>query len=234
MEKSVSKASVRKKTKNSVGSGGGRTEKGNLSTYMWLSRFFSVFCFSLVTTGTVLALSLLHITKSADVYSVLVTAPTYSDNLAYFEPLHPDMPTMDILAEMFVRQYVTVRNNVWKNTREMQIAWGPGGIIHRMSTSNVYDTFWKTEAIRYFPDLDSMPAVMVDTDIKKIIKEGWNSWQIFFDTRRMDSSISPPIIDHWIATIQFRYYASNALMFSRLRNPLGFTVTQYHLARQKQ
>ena len=230
----MSKASVRKKTKNSVGSGRGRTEKGNLSTYMWLSRFFSVFCFSLVTTGTVLALSLLHITKSADVYSVLVTAPTYSDNLAYFEPLHPDMPTMDVLTEMFVRQYVTVRNNVWKNTREMQIAWGPGGIIHRMSTSDVYDTFWKTEAIRYFPDIDSMPAVMVDTDIKKIIKEGWNSWQIFFDTRKMDSSISPPIIDHWIATIQFRFYASNALMRSRLRNPLGFTVTQYHLARQKQ
>lgn len=230
----MSKASVRKKTRNSAGSKGNRAEKGNLSTFMWLSRFFSILCFSLVTSGSVLALSLLHITKEADVYSVLVTAPTYSDNLAYFEPLHPDMPTMDILAEMFVRQYVTVRNNVWKNTREMQIAWGPGGIIHRMSTPNVYDSFWSKEAIRYFDDLEAVPAVMVDTDIKKIIKEGWNSWQIFFDTRRMDSSISLPVIDHWIATIQFRYYASNALMFPRLRNPLGFTVTQYHLARQKQ
>ncbi len=74
---------------------------------------------------------------------------------------------------------------------------------------------------------------MVETDIKRIIKEGWNSWQIFFDTRKMETSISQPIIEHWIATIQFRYYSDNAVMFSRLRNPLGFTVTQYHLARQK-
>ena len=82
--------------------------------------------------------------------------------------------------------------------------------------------------------MENTPTVMVDTDIKKIIQEGWNSWQIFFDTRRMDSTISPPVIEHWLATIPFRYYASNAIMVSRLRNPLGFTVTQYNLARQKQ
>ena len=230
----MSKASVRKKVNESAGSKGNPAEKGRLSTFMWLSRFFCALCFSLVATASVLALSLLHITKEADVYSVLVTAPTYSDNLAYFEPLHPDMQTMDILTEMFVRQYVTVRNNVWKNNNEMKVAWGPGGIIRRMSLPSVYDSFWTTEAVRYFPSLDLTPSVMIDTDIKKIIKEGWNSWQIFFDTRKMETSVSPPTIEHWIATIQFRFYASNALMLSRLRNPLGFTVTQYHLARQKQ
>ena len=235
MEKNVSKASVRTRN-NSRAPASGKTEGGHLATFMWLSRFFSILCFSLVLSSSVLALSLIHITKEAEVNSVLVTSPTFSDNLAYFEPLHADMPTMDILAEMFVRQYVTIRNNVWPNAREMRIAWDGGGIINNMSTSNVYDAFWKSEVLRYFPDgeMDSSPGVMVDTDIKRIIKEGWNSWQIFFDTRKMASTISPPVIEHWLATIQFRYYASNAVMLSRLRNPLGFTVTQYHLARQKQ
>ena len=82
-------------------------------------------------------------------------------------------------------------------------------------------------------DSEKPPAKTVETDIKRIIKEGWNSWQIFFDTRRMESQTSEPIIEHWIATIQFRYYKNNAVMFPRLRNPLGFTVTQYHLAQQK-
>ncbi len=236
MEKNVSKASVRKKTNNRAPSSGSETAGGRLATFMWLSRFFSLLCFSLILSSSVLALSLIHIAKEAEVDSVLVTAPTYSDNLAYFEPLHADMPTMDILAEMFVRQYVTIRNNVWPNEREMRIAWGGGGIVRRMSTSNVYDAFWKSEVVRYYPnrDMERLPNAMVDTDIKRIIKEGWNSWQIFFDTRKMETSISPPVIEHWLATIQFRYYASNAVMLSRLRNPLGFTVTQYHLARQKQ
>ena len=236
MEKNGLKASVRANANKTAASREDVATGGRLSTFMWLSRFFSVLCFGLLLSSSVLALSLIHIAKEAEVDSVLVTSPTYSDNLAYFEPLHADMPTMDILAEMFVRHYVTVRNNVWPNAKEMQIAWGPGGIVRRMSTWNVYDDFWKKEARRYVKsrDIEQPPAVMVDTDIKKIIKEGWNSWQIFFDTRKMDTTISPPVIEHWLATIQFRYYASNAIMASRLRNPLGFTVTQYHLARQKQ
>ena len=237
MEKTVSKASVRKNTGRTAPFRKKEAEnEGRLATFMWLSRFFSIFCFASVLSCSVLALSLIHIAKEAEVNSVLVTSPAFSENLSYFEPLHADMPTMDILAEMFVRQYITTRNNVWPNLREMRVAWGPGGVLRHMSSPGVYNAFWKAEALRYFPDpdMENPPATMVDTDIKRIIKEGWNSWQIFFDTRKMDTSISPPVIEHWLATIQFRYYASNAVMFPRLKNPLGFTVTQYHLARQKQ
>jgi len=233
MEKSVSKASVRQKTNKTAGSAGSRAASGRLATFMWLSRFFSILCFVLVFSCSVLSLSLLHIAKEADVDSVLVTAPTYSDNLVYFEPLHADMPTMDILAEMFVRKYLITRNNFVPNSSEMRVMWGPGGIVRRMSTQEVYDEFWRKEARRYVDD-GRIPNIMIDTDIRRIFKEGWNSWQIFFDTRKVESTTSTPEVEHWLATIQFRYYASNAIMASRLRNPMGFTVTQYHVARQKQ
>lgn len=229
----MSNASVRQNIKKAAALGMPAANGSRLSMFMWLSRFFSVLCFFLVTSLAVLALSLIHITKELEVNSVLVTAPTYSENLAYFEPLHPDMPAMDILAEMFVRQYVTARNNVWRHRGEMIRMWGPRGIVRLMSTAAVYSAFQKREAVRYFPDPEKTPAVMVETDIKRIIKEGWNSWQIFFDTRKMTSLVSTPVIEHWIATIQFRYYPENTIMFSGLINPLGFTVTQYHLARQK-
>lgn len=232
MKKSIPKASVRPKVKKPEAVRL-QEEANRVNVFMWLSRFFSVVCFFLMTSVTVLALSLIHMTKEAEVNSVLVTAPTFSENLSYFEPLHPDMPAMDILAEMFVRQYITARNNVWRNALEMRRMWGPNGVVRRMSETDVYDTFFKREAVRYFPDMGYAPTVMIETDIKKIIKEGWNSWQIFFDTRKMATSVSVPEIEHWIATIQFRYYPENAAMFPRLRNPLGFTVTQYHLSRQK-
>lgn len=210
-------------------SGGGMDRA---TQFMWLSRIFGGICFTLVGTATILALSLIHLTSEAEANALLVSKPTYSENLAYFEPLHIDMPTMDVLAEMFVRQYVTVRNTAWKDAVEMRRAWGPRGLVSYMSMDTVYEAFWRREALRYF-DGEKAPTVMIETDIKRIIKEGWNSWQIFFDTRKMDSTISEPVIDHWIATIQFRYYAGNAVMLNSFRNPLGFTVTQYHLARQK-
>lgn len=233
MEKSMSDANVRGKT-GSRSSGGGRPSGGvdRATQFMWLSRIFGGICFAVVTSATVLALSLIHLTSEAEANALLVSKPTYSENLAYFEPLHMDMPTMDVLAEMFVRQYVTVRNTTWKDLPEMRRMWGPGGIVRYMSTPAVYDQFWRREAIRYF-DGERAPSVMIEPDIRRIIKEGWNSWQIFFDTRLMETPISEPVIDHWIATIQFRYYPGNAVMYNRLRNPLGFTVTQYHLARQR-
>ena len=202
--------------------------------FMWLSRVFGFICFVFVGTATVLALSLIHLTSEVEANAMLVSKPTYSENLAYFEPLHVDMPTMDILAEMFVRQYISARNTVWKNAREMNVMWGPGGVVAYMSSPDVYERFWTQEATRYFQgEEDKPPTVTVEPDIKRIIKEGWNSWQIFFDTRTMRSPIELPVIDHWIATIQFRYYPSSYLMAPRLKNPVGFTVTQYHRARQK-
>ncbi len=226
----MSDASVRSNSRGNAAPG--RAGGGHLATVVFLSRFFGVLCFGLVLSLSVLVLSLIHITKEAEVNSVLVTAPTYSENLAYFEPLHPDMPTMDVLAEMFVRQYVTARNNVFRNLGEMARQWGGGGTVRFMSTPKVYSAFFTKDVAKMFSS-EKPPTRTVETDIKRIIKEGWNSWQIFFDTRRMESQNSEPIIEHWIATIQFRYYKNNAVMFPRLRNPLGFTVTQYHLAQQK-
>ena len=95
----MSNASVRQNIKKAAALGMPPADGGRISTFMWLSRFFSVLCFFLMTTLAALSLSLIHITKEAEVNSVLVTAPTYSENLSYFEPLHPDMPAMDILAE---------------------------------------------------------------------------------------------------------------------------------------
>lgn len=234
MDKNVSTASVPAKQQKTAAKGSPPVVPGGHATsLMWLSRIFGLVCFALVASVTVLSLSLIHLTKEAETNSLLAIAPTYSENLAYVEPLHVDMPTMDVLAEMFVRQYISTRNTVWTNAPEMRRMWGPKGVVSFMSMQSVYDAFWTREALRYYDGKEYPPIVMVEVDIKRILKEGWNSWQIFFDTRKMENSISNPVIDHWIATIQFRYYSGNARMLSRLRNPLGFTVTQYHIARQR-
>ncbi len=221
-------ANARAKTNKSAAA----RNSGHGDAYRWLSRFFAAVCFALVTTVTVLSLSLLHLTGEADVDSVLVTAPTYSENLAYFEPLHADMPTMDVLSEMFVRQFIVMTNTLYKNQRMMLLMWGSRGIVDYMSSPAIYKEFWDRVSKTQF-DGEHTADVTIEPHIRQILKEGWNSFQIFFDTRIMRSNLEEPLIRHWIATIQFRYYSYNAVMFTRLMNPMGFTVTQYHLAQQK-
>ena len=198
----------------------------------FLSRLCGFVCFAFVTTATVLTLSLLHLTGEFEVDATLAVNPTYSENLAYFQPLHPDMPAMDLLSEMFVRQFITVSNTLYKDTHAMMRMWGSGGMVRYMSSPKIYGEFWDRVSKTMF-DGDAPPLATMEPHIRRILKEGWNSWQIFFGTRTLRSNIETPKIDYWIATIQFRYYSYNAVMFRRLRNPMGFTVTQYHLARQK-
>ena len=202
--------------------------------FLWIARIFCGLCFFFSGTAALLSLVLLHLTGEAETNSFIVTSPTFSENLAYFEPLHADAPKMDTLAEMFVRQYISARHSVVKNVREMNVYWGGGGIVDNMSSPSVFEKFYTSEAE---PVLDTQqpPPKTIEVDMKRIIKDGWNNWQVFFDTRALATAEgdAPPEVTSWIATIQFRYYAYRALMVRRLKNPMGFTVMQYNVAKQK-
>lgn len=199
------------------------------SSGAFYEKVMSLFCYLFSLTATILALAALHLTGEVEVNSLLAAAPTYSKNLSYFEPLHPDMPIMDNLAETFVRQYITATSTVYKNAHEQAFLWH--GVVPHMAVPSVLEPFQKrTEEIF---NGEAPPKLTVDTHIRKIIKEGWNSWQILFDTRTLEQNLVDPKIEHWIATIQFRYYAFNRIMTRRFKNPMGFTVTQYNLAQQK-
>lgn len=200
--------------------------------FMWISRIFGALCFFFTATSALLSLMLLHLAGEAEANTFVVTSPTFSENLAYFEPLHADAPKMDTLAEMYVRQYVSVRHSVIRNVREMQINWGPRGIISALSIPSVYEKF-VDKTVEDITEDDKVPDKTVEVDMKRIIKDGWNNWQVFFDTRTLKDGEVEPEITSWIATIQFRYFAFNAIMARRFKNPMGFTVMQYNVAKQK-
>ena len=204
--------------------------------FMWISRIFGIVCFFLTGTAALLSLVLLHLTSETEVNTFVVTSPTFSENLAYFEPLHAEASKMDTLAEMFVRQYVSARHTIFANAREMRVAWGGGGLVAKMSSPSVYEKFAEMpEVIRMLELEDDQPSKKTtEVDMKRIIKDGWNNWQVFFDTRMLNNETGgDPEVTSWIATVQFRYYASRMLMVNRLKNPLGFTVVQYNVAKQK-
>lgn len=200
--------------------------------FMWISRIFGALCFFFTGTAALLSLMLLHLAGEAEANTFVVTSPTFSENLAYFEPLHADAPKMDTLAEMYVRQYVSVRHSVIRNIKEMQVAWDYGGIIDSLSAPYVYDRFVDA-TVTDITQKERLPEKTTEVDMKRIIKDGWNNWQVFFDTRELKNGEEVPEITSWIATVQFRYYAFNAVMARRLKNPMGFMVTQYNVAKQK-
>lgn len=186
-------------------------------------------CYALSFTATVLSLVALQLTGEVEVDTLLAATPTYSNNLVYFEPLHVDMPIMDNLAETFVRMYITATSTVYKNAKEQNFLWN--GVVPQLSHYRVLENFRKRTKKVF--DGETPPKKSVDTHIKKISKEGWNSWIVFFDTRTLQTDIDVPVVESWVATIQFRYYAYNRYMGKRFKNPMGFTVTRFDLAREK-
>lgn len=225
MEKSMQKANVHAVKQKKPSPSAMEAVNGG---YAWLAKFFSYVCYLLVLGTLILSLFALHITKEVDVDAVLTTNPQFSENLAYFEPLHADMNATDILSEMFVRQFIITTQTVYTDINMQRRLWY--GFLPHLATPRVTEAF-RTRMMPLF-DGDHKPAYRREVDINKVVREGWNKWHVYIETRSMKGgSIDPtPTIEKWVATITFRLYPSRVYMGSIFSNPLGFTVTEYQFS----
>lgn len=229
MEKSMQKANVHAVKQKKPSPSAMEAVNGG---YAWLAKFFSYVCYFLVLNTLLLSLFALHITKEVEVDGVLTTNPQFSENLAYFEPLHVDMKATDVLAEMFVRQFITVTQTLYTDVDTQRRLWY--GFLPRLATPKEVNKF-RTRMAPLF-DGEHPPAYRREVDITKVASEGWNKWHVYFETRSMENGNSSSSkdtslkIEKWVATITFRLYPSKVFMGRMLVNPLGFTVTEYQFS----
>ncbi|MCQ2965922.1 MAG: type IV secretion system protein [Alphaproteobacteria bacterium] len=221
MDKSIQKANVHAVKQRKPSPSAMEAVNGG---YAWLAKFFSYVCYLLVFGTLMLSLFALHLTKEVEVDAVLTTNPQFSENLAYFEPLHADMQATDVLSEMFVRQFIVTTQTVYSNVSMQRRLWY--GFLPRLATPKIVDEF-RTRMLPLF-DGEHVPLLRREVDITKIRREGWNKWHVFFDSRTMEGNADPnPKIEKWASTITFRLYPSNVFLGRSFSNPLGFTVIDF-------
>jgi len=203
--------------------------------YQWVSRLMLLLCILSMGFLASASLCLFKMAPQVRVEPFLIIKQDNSDEMVRYEVLARDMASRDQLMEMFIRQYVMLRNNILQDTTEMQSRWLAGGIVNYLSAPKVYIQFNK-ETVKGMDKILSS-GVVQDTEVISVNRVGGKKspvWKVDFRTYEMkrasgESEDKRFILKtkYWAATLTAFFLPQRLFMARRLINPLGFTVTRY-------
>lgn len=202
--------------------------------FRWLSRLV-VLC-AILSLGLFLSASLVifRLAPEIIVEPLLIISQNDSATMVRYEPITPKMPSIKQMTELFIKQYVIMRNTVVNDTQEMRTRWGAGGIVAYLSSPRVYYEFvgQNIENVNQMFDDDYSSEVRIDSLNK--ISENSPAWIVNFTIYNLSRSRSGKNGALTLkktkmrASITPRFIPERRAVFSRLINPLGFTVMKYN------
>ena len=223
---------------NNTGGSAFMTDKEEKSArevyFRWLSRL--VMLCAVVSLGFFLCASLVIFRMAPEiiVQPLLIISQDGSDNMVRYEPITKNMQSIKKFTELYIKQYVIMRNSVVNDEQEMRTRWGPGGIVHYLSTPIVYNDFVGNNAkkVEKMFDADTSKEVRIDSIGK--VSENSPAWTVYFTIYNLSSKAvdnSGALIlktTRMKASITPQFIPERAAIFPRLINPLGFTVMKYN------
>ena len=206
-----------------------------LKYYMWLSRFFIFLAFLSLSLFFSASLALFRLAPQVTVKPFLIIAPDKSDGMVRAENVGINMPSRDHLMEMYIKQYVELRNTIINAEIEMRNRWFPGGMVNFLSAPGIFDDFsiyresvWNSVVGK---------GVVQEVEIVSTQRVGGQHspvWKIDFKTymlepRDKDGSTLETLmtVRYWTASITAVFIKERMFSGMRLINPLGFTVLRY-------
>ena len=202
--------------------------------FRWLSRLV-VIC-AVLSLGLFLSASLVifRLAPEIIVEPLLIISQNDSETMVRYEPITNKMPSLKQMTELFVRQYVVVRNTVINDEQEMRTRWGPGGIIAYLSTPRVYHEFVGEHIDNISSMFDNEYSSEVRIDSIHKISENSPAWIVNFTIYNLSRSRTGKSGALTLkktkmrASVTPRFIPERRTVFARLINPLGFTVMKYN------
>lgn len=203
--------------------------------YQWISRLMILLCIVSLSFFVSASLVLFRMAPQVTVEPFLIIKQDNSEAMVRYEVISFDMASRKQMMELFIKQYVMMRNNVLNDEQEMQSRWFPGGIINYLSAPDVYIRFNKETVSSMYKLIKE--DVVRDTEILSIGKVGGEKspvWKVDFrtyDLSRPSGQGSDGRLRlktrYWTASVTAFFIPQRVFMAKRLINPLGFTVTRY-------
>ena len=109
--------------------------------FRWLSRLVMLCCVVSLSFFLCSSLVIFRLAPEIIVEPLLLIKQSDSDSMVRYEPINTKMPSIRQFTEMFIKQYVIMRNTVINDEQEMKTRWGPGGIVNYLSAPDVYANF---------------------------------------------------------------------------------------------
>ena len=203
--------------------------------YKWLARLVILFAIVSLTILTSSSLVLFRLAPRVTVEPFLIIQQDTSENLVRYEPIEYNMPSHKQLMEAFVKQYVLYRNTIVNDELEMQVRWFPGGLLHYLSSDDVFSAF-NVERDKIWQSVVRADYTR-EVEILSVSKQGGENspvWKIDFKTYDLlpeteeGSTVEQRIVTkYWTASMTSYFIRGRELISKRLINPLGFTVVRY-------
>lgn len=212
-------------------------ENATEKRYLWTARAFAVVFAVSLSCNLILTYTIMNTIPLYRVEPFLLSFADRNDQIYHVEQLNKIYDNK-YLTELFVREYVLLRNTFVGDADEMEKRWGTEGSIREMSSPKIYKDFKdkiadKTiEAIRKYGITRDVKIVSVTEVAGGKNGEVW--WQVEFRTSDMRPDSETPAINVWVANVGIRYVSKKVTFGKRLRNPLGFTVVKYTVEQRKQ
>ena len=206
--------------------------------YLWLSRLFIFFATISLIVFLSSSLSLFKLSQEVTVEPFLIINQNSSDGIVRDEPIATDMASKNQLMEMFIKQYVILRNTIIRDEKEMMLRWYPGGMVNFMSSEYVFDAFntyregnWdniiRTRIVR---EVQIISVNRVGGEKSPVWKVDFRTYDLS-DAQRDEATRGLSLrIRYWTASVTAFFIPTRQFVGLRLINPLGFTVTRYSQA----
>lgn len=214
-------------------------EKAGLKLYyyMWLARLFIFFAVVSLLIFMSFSLSLFRLAPQVTVEPFLIINQDSSEGIVRYEPISQDMASKDKLLEIFIRQYILLRNTVVSDSSEMASRWFYGGIINFLSSDEVFYNFNKATQATFADMINSQYTREVEiTSFARVGGKKSRTWKIDFKTYDLTPSVTDTSgmlklqTRYWTASLSAVFIPERMFMGRRLLNPLGFTVIRYSQA----
>jgi type IV secretory pathway component VirB8 len=197
------------------------------------SKVLIIMCGILGALNIIQAVAITQLLPLYKVVPVFVTFSDRADQVVRIEPPSGRIPSINLLVEQNVRDYITFRNSVSADANETVERWGSR--VRIMSTEDVYQAFLR-ETNPVYTELRNNNFTRTIT-IRAVLQTQPGFYQVEFDTydRRQGTGLTDTNETRttWVAQMRVTLMPRNVAFEQRMLNPLGFTVVNYSVARKR-
>ncbi len=206
-------------------------------TYWWTSRFLTVLAGVSLLTNFILVIAVMGLFPLERVQPFYLSSDQVSDKTIYVQRQLPQQMEQGqvgyFLAKTFITKYVLLREQITQDFRYMHSLWGRDGELKYLSSDDVYKNFRRSES--YQNGLSNRKRKTRFVKLKEpVYNAETGKWIIEGD-----------VIDQWddgrsqdqqqikiSLTAEFSALQRKMPYKDRLKNPLGFVITNYEYQRE--
>ena len=218
----------------------GSSEMLQEERYLWMARAFVVMLVLAVVCDIVLLIALSSVTPVMRVQPFYIDIQNKSEQIIAVARPSAEVLNSDALRESLVRQYLEARYGIEADLNKLRARWGEEGPVYWMSDPGIYEEF-KSEEANPLEELAAKENLTRNVTIGSVnwvpktraADPDMGSAMLRIDEANRASTTKEMKCFRADFVVDFRPRRKGLTWKNRLKNPLGFVVTDFGLTTEE-